>query len=217
MDALTFLQITVSFELPLPAFEMAKKRCSCQTIKHKPIRTERLQLREARKGDLDDFHEFFSNHDVMRYWAWSTHTTIDQTKSYLNVMMESSTNGDVEFVIVRPASNPLDHHSSTAASKEKVIGTAGIWDEGNGEIEIMLHRDYWGHGYMSEALTAMIPIFWQKGLEKLVADVDPRNEGSIKVLNKLGFVEAGSAKNTSETDIGWCDSVYLELRRPSNS
>lgn len=216
MEALTFLQITVSFKIPIPTFEMARKRCSGQTIKYKTIRTERLQLREARKGDLDDFHEFFSNPDVMRYWA-PTHTTIDQTKSYLNRMMEPSTNGDVEFVIVLPASNPLDHPSSTAVSKEKVIGTAGIWDEANGEIELMLHRDFWGHGYMSEALTAMIPIFWQKGLEKLVADVDPRNEGSLKVLNKLGFVEAGSAKNTSETDIGWCDSVYLELRRPSIS
>lgn len=194
---------------------MARKRCSSQTTKYRIIRTERLQLREARKGDLDDFHEFLSNRDVMRYWAWPTHTTREGTKSYLNRILKSSTNGNVEFVLVLPVSNPLDHHSSKTSSKEKVIGTAGIWDEATGEIELMLHRDYWGHGYMSEALTAMIPTFWQKGLEKLVADVDPRNEGSIKVLKKFGFVEAGSAKNTCETDIGWCDSVYLELRRPS--
>lgn len=215
MEALIILQIAVFFELPIPAFKMVRKRCSGQTIKYKTIRTERLQLREARKGDLDDFHEFLSNRDAMRYWAWPTHTTIDRTRSYLNEMMRSSTNGDVEFVIVLPGSSPLDHPSSTAASKEKVIGTAGIFDEANGEIELMLHRDYWGHGYMSEALSAMIPIFWQRGLEKLVADVDPRNEGSIKVLNQIGFVQTGSAKNTCETDIGWCDSLYLELRRPS--
>ena len=27
-----------------------------------------LTLREARISDLDDFHELFSNNDVMRYW-----------------------------------------------------------------------------------------------------------------------------------------------------
>ena len=78
----------------------------------------------------------------------------------------------------------------------------------------MLQRDYWGQGYMSETLTAMIPLFWQKGFPKLVADVDPRNGGSIKLFNGLGFVETGREKNTAETDVGWCDSIYLELWRP---
>lgn len=32
------------------------------------IRTLRLWLREARQSDLDDFHAFLSDADVMRYW-----------------------------------------------------------------------------------------------------------------------------------------------------
>lgn len=128
-------------------------------------------------------------------------------------MISSSTNGDVEFAIVLPAPRS-PNTSSTAVSKDKVIGTAGIWDEATGEIEFMLHRSYWDQGYMSEVLTTLIPTFWQRGVTKLVADVDPRNKGSIKVLNKFGFVERGREKNTFETDIGWCDSVFLELWRP---
>lgn len=189
---------------------MGRKRRSGQSIKHESIKTQRLQLREARKGDLNDFHELFSNRDVMQYWVSRTHTTIDQTKSYLNDMIASSVNGTLEFVIVLPASSRLDS-SSTAAGKDKVIGTAGIWDETKGEIEVMLHRDHWGQGYMSEALTALVPMFWEKGFERLIADVDPRNKGSLKLLNRFGFVESGRAKNTAETDLGWCDSVYLEL------
>ena len=122
-------------------------------------------------------------------------------------MIASSTNGHIEFVIVIPS-------PSTAVSKDKVIGTAGIWDEATGEIEFMLRRDYWAKGYMSEVLTTLIPMFWEKGVEKVFADVDPRNEGSMKVLNRFGFVETRREKNTFETDIGWCDSVFLELWRP---
>lgn len=128
-------------------------------------------------------------------------------------MIASSTNGNLEFVIVLPAPMPLGP-SSTIVSKEKIIGTAGIWDEATGEIELMLHSDYWAQGYMTEVLTTLIPILWQKGMQKLVADVDPRNNASIKVLNRFGFVETHRKKKTFETDIGWCNSVYLELWRP---
>ena len=117
------------------------------------------QLREARKSDLADFHEFFSDRDVMRYWTCPTHTSIDRTEWYLNDMITSSTNGESEFVIVLPAAISLDP-PSTVVSKDKVIGTVGIWDQTTGEIELMLHRDHWGQGYMKEALATLIPIFW---------------------------------------------------------
>ena len=194
---------------------MARICRSTHSIKHEPtksqsIRTQRLQLREARNSDLADIHEIFSSCDVMRYWAWPTHTSIDETNEYLQAMIASSTNGDIEFVIVLPTLDP----PSPALSKEKVIGTAGIWDEATGEIALMLHRDHWAKGYMSEILTTLIPGFWAQGVKKVFADVDPRNEGCIKVLTRLGFVETHREKNTCETDIGWCDSVYLELWRP---
>lgn len=41
----------------------------------------RLQLREAREGIMDDFHDFFSNREDMCYQTKPTHTTIDRTNS----------------------------------------------------------------------------------------------------------------------------------------
>ena len=184
-----------------------------QSSNGQSIKTKRLHLREARKSDLADFHELLSNNDVMRYWAWPTHTSFGQTTSYLNKMIAASTNGDIEFVIVLPAPKPFDP-SATAAGKDKVIGTAGIFDKATGEIELMLHHDYWSQGYMSEVLASLIPRFWQRGVTRLVADVDPRNYGSVKLLNRFGFVETHREMKTCETDIGWCDSIYLELWRP---
>lgn len=51
-------------------------------------------------------------------------------------------------------------------------------------------------------------------LERVKADVDPRNVGSLRVLEKLGFKEIGRAERTFETHLGWCDSVYLAVENP---
>lgn len=70
---------------------------------------------------------------------------------------------------------------------------------------------------MAEALTALLGpdgAFWKRGVEGVVADVDPRNEGSIGILRRFGFVETGREERTFETHLGWCDSVYLGLGGP---
>ena len=66
---------------------------------------------------------------------------------------------------------------------------------------------------MTEALEALLPYLWAQGLERIVADVDPRNESSIRLLKSFGFVETGRAERTFETGLGWCDSVYFALER----
>lgn len=65
---------------------------------------------------------------------------------------------------------------------------------------------------MSETLTALVPMLWQRGLEKLVADVDLRNEGNMRVLYRCCSVGTNMANHT-ETDGGWYESGYLELQR----
>ena len=69
---------------------------------------------------------------------------------------------------------------------------------------------------MAEAFTALLGpdgVFWERGVEWVVADVDPRNENCIGILTKYGFVETGRREKTLKTHLGWCDSVDLELRR----
>ena len=117
-------------------------------------------------------------------------------------MVRSPNNGKLDFVLV-------------LADSGAAIGKAGIWssaDHSKGpEIGLLLNREYWGQGFMFEALMALIPQFWKEGVEKVIADVDPRNERSLGLLRKCGFVEIGREERTMETHLGWCDSVFLEL------
>ena len=71
---------------------------------------------------------------------------------------------------------------------------------------------------MSETLEALLGrddgMLWKRGVERVVADVDPRNEASVGILTRrFGFRETGRAERTFETHLGWCDSVYLELKK----
>jgi RimJ/RimL family protein N-acetyltransferase len=51
-------------------------------------------------------------------------------------------------------------------------------------------------------------------LTELVADVDPDNEASLRLLERNGFIRTGFAKNTFEIGGKFFDSVYLALKRP---
>lgn len=161
------------------------------------ITTKRLILRRARMADLADLHAIFSHEKAMRYWDSLPFTDTMQTREILTGMIGASAEDSDDFVI---------------EYEGRAIGKAGCWRVP--EIGIILHPDHWGKGMAFEALSATIPhAFDAFTAEQLVADVDPRNAASVKLLARLGFVETGRAEKTIKVGDVWCDSVYLELTR----
>ncbi|KAL8719058.1 MAG: hypothetical protein Q9181_008115 [Wetmoreana brouardii] len=160
-------------------------------------------------SDLQDFHAFFSDDDVMRYCppgrSNAPHTDLAQTKKYLSNMVDSKWNGLCDFVI--------EYTPPSAAPK--VIGKIGLWD--GHEIGFMLGRLFWGKGLMTEAMSSFLPGLWDneemKDTKEIVADVDPRNAACISLLKKFGFRETGYRDKTYETHLGWCHSLDLKLER----
>lgn len=131
--------------------------------------------------------------------------TIHQSRSHLQEMISAPNNGISSFVIA-------------LESADCVIGKLAIWEPNTGEIGFLLHHSYWGKGYMAEAFAAFLQHLWSgkgRDVQILRADVDPRNEASLGILKKFGFVATGYKKNTIETHLGWCDSVYLALENPN--
>jgi len=158
--------------------------------------TERLRLRRARPEDLHALHAVLSHPAAMRYWSTPPHTAIDQTEAWLADMIEAT---DEDFVV--------EHLG-------RVIGKAGAYRLPN--VGYILHPDCWGSGLATEALGAVIAhIFASRAVDRLTADVDPRNTASIRLLEKLGFVETHRAARTWLVGGEWCDSVYLALDRPA--
>jgi len=161
------------------------------------LRTERLILRRARADDLDAMHAVLSDATAIRYWSHGPHEDIAKTKEWLDSMIDAPPGESDDFVIT------LDG---------EVIGKLGAWRLP--EIGFILRSDQWGRGYAAEAMGAFLDhIFRTREVEFLTADVDPRNLGSLRLLEDQGFVRSGFAKGTWTTHIGTCDSVYLRLDR----
>jgi len=60
------------------------------------------------------------------------------------------------------------------------------------ELSYGFRRDRWGRGYATEAALACVRHgFETMRVEKIVADVDPANTASSRVLDKCGFVRVG--------------------------
>jgi RimJ/RimL family protein N-acetyltransferase len=163
-----------------------------------PIRTERLLLRRAVPGDLPAFHEIMSDPRAMRYWSEPAHEKIEQTQGFVDFLCGCPGNGGDDWVI---------------EFRGRAIGKAGAWNPP--EVGFLLHPDHWGRGYMTEAMGTLIPrLFARHDVPALTADVDPRNAASLRLLDRLGFREAGRAERTMLWGDEWCDSVYLALPRP---
>jgi RimJ/RimL family protein N-acetyltransferase len=161
------------------------------------IVTSRLRLRRARMEDLPAIHAILRDPRAMLYWSTPPHATIDQSRAWLADMVAASSGETDDFVI--------EHEG-------RVIGKAGCWRLP--EIGFILHPDFWGKGLAREALEAAIDhIFAHHAIEAIVADVDPRNAASLRLLGGLGFVETGRADRTILVGDDWCDSIYLARPR----
>lgn len=162
------------------------------------LQTSRLRLRPAREDDLAALHAVLSHTEAMRFWSTPPHQDLETTRAWLQDMIAATPEASHDFVV--------EHQGA-------VIGKAGFYQLP--EIGFILHPDYWGRGLAREALEAVIAsVFANYPIPEIVADVDPRNAGSLAVLTRLGFVETGRAERTFLVGDTWCDSIYLSLARP---
>lgn len=159
------------------------------------LKTPRLILRAPRMEDAVDLHDVFSDPRAMAYWSEPPFKDLSQTEAFIAAMRGGDPAETVEFVIERDG---------------VAIGKAGFWRVP--EVGFILHPDHWGQGIGTEVLHGLLNHgFDDLGLERVIADVDPRNAASLALLAKLGFVETGREARTIEVAGVWCDSVYLRL------
>ena len=161
------------------------------------IRTERLVLRHARLEDLHDLHAILSDAVAMQWWSSLPHRTLAETEAWLDKMIVGNRAGAPDFVI---------------EWQGRAIGKAGFWQLP--DVGYILHPDTWGQGLAREAVgTAIDHVFNERLTEAVTADVDPANAGSIRLLERLGFAQTGSAQRTWDSGGVWKDSLYFALNR----
>jgi RimJ/RimL family protein N-acetyltransferase len=148
------------------------------------IKTPRLVLRWISEDDVDSLYEIFSDPQVMRYWS---------TTPFLNREAAAEMQRDI---VSGNLNDTMWKWGLALSDNNKLIGTCTLFNlnlsNGRAEIGYALGHNYWGNGYMNEALKALVKhAFEVVQLRRLEADVDPRNTSSIRTLERLGFQREG--------------------------
>jgi RimJ/RimL family protein N-acetyltransferase len=147
-----------------------------------PLRTERLSLRAYRSDDIENVVSMFGREDVSRYLNWEpmdreaatalVERRLHQTRIEHEgdgIVLVAEERDDGVFV------GELMLRMSSEASRQ-------------GEIGWSVHPDMQGRGYATEGAREMLRVgFEELGLHRIVAECDPRNEASIRVMEKLGM------------------------------
>lgn len=154
------------------------------------IASERVLVRLVAQSDLDAIFKVHSNEAVTRFLPYNTWQTMSDAHGWYERAKERHANQSaMQFVIV-------EKHSGAA------IGTCLLFnfDTGSGRAEIgySLGQDYWGAGYMQEALSALLGYaFGELGLRRLEAQIDPRNLSSGRLVTRMGFKKEGLLRQRS--------------------
>ncbi len=82
------------------------------------------------------------------------------------------------------------------------------------ELGYMLGRPWWGQGYMQEAITTLLNhAFTVMDLNRIEADVDPRNLASARMLERLHFRKEGHMRERWIVNGEVCDTDFFGLLR----
>jgi len=148
------------------------------------LATARLRMRPLRPGDAQQLFAIYSDAEFMRYWSSEPWQSIDRATQLIeNDMAELARGEHLRLGVFLSASGNLAGTCSLFHFNEQ---------SRRAEIGYGIARPHWRHGYMVEAVSALIDFaFSDLGLHRLEADIDPHNLASARSLGKLGFTREG--------------------------
>lgn len=167
---------------------------------------ERLELVWLTDDDVPAIYEIFGDPDVMKFWSSPSMESPDDARKYIDEIRQLF------------AARSLFQWGIRSRESGEVIGTCTIHrldaDNRRAELGIILSHASWGRGLATEALEALIGFAFDKlDLHRLEADIDPRNEGSLRLFEKQAFQREGLLRERWHLFGEVQDTVLLGLLR----
>ena len=165
----------------------------------KTITTERLVLRPHTMDDVHASYEMNLDPSVSRYTHDGGVVSLEEIERRIreDVLGDYSKHGYGRFAV-------------TLKDTGEFIGFCSIKyleDYKLNDLGYRLKHDYWGNGYATEASKASLEYgFNTLDLTEIFAFVLPKNERSIRVLDKLGFKKCGKVFE----DGAWAEKYIIE-------
>ncbi len=135
------------------------------------LNTERLIIRSFSENDGEDLYEYFSNPNVLKF---EPHKPFTKDEALAEAKWREN---DERFLAV-------------CLKSGKVIGNLYFskGDFETWEIGYVFNDKYWGNGYATESLSALLDYaFVSLNARRIIAKCDPKNTPSWKLLERVGM------------------------------
>lgn len=153
------------------------------------IETDRLILRTWTHEDADRLFDMFRRPEVAK-WSGNGEPmlAVDEARARIDRMPGRA--GDRSEAGVFAIERKDDGVVAGMGMLMPLPPSKGV-DRSDTEIGWHLHPDAWGHGFATEAATALVERAFEAGLSELYAVTDPDNGPSQAVCHRLGMDDIG--------------------------
>ena len=171
------------------------------------LQTERLLLRKQGLKDAPHLQQMRSSEQVMLYMDSDRHDDVQTSEAFISRNLESYEQKSGFFWVI------------TAAETGSYLGDIILRkiDRSNARAEIgyTLKPEFWGRGYMKEAMGAVIKFgFKDLQLHSIEANINPANTTSRNLLLKMGFLKEAYFRENYYYNGRFLDSeIYSLLER----
>jgi ribosomal-protein-alanine N-acetyltransferase len=146
------------------------------------LETERLRLRRIRYDDAERIYETWARDpEVTRYLTWQPHKSPEATRPIVERWVSDYDREDTfRWGIERKSDGAL-------------MGMIDVVDHRGGfpVLGYCSGKAYWNHGYMTEALKAVVEELFSAGFPKILIEAVKENIASNRVIEKAGFAFTG--------------------------
>lgn len=169
------------------------------------LRTDRLILKKLDRRDAEVLYRYRSKEEVLKFQSFHPRS-LQHVEEFFEDLAEVPDVEDTWF--------QLGIHLK---EEKKLIGDLGLHFLPDGcqvEIGYSLDPCYQGKGYATEAIKEILKYLFEK-LQKhrVTASVDPLNENSIRLLERLGFRREAHFIKGLFYEGAWVDDVIYAMLR----
>jgi len=156
------------------------------------IETPDLVLREIRPEDAPSYFALCSDPAVMKTFGVPVHVDQSETERLIHFLDQALQ----EEKMIRWGI------ALKGQGDDRLIGDVGFWrfvkERSRAEVGAKLAREYWSGGLMTQALAAVVDFgLTRMDLNTVEANVDPKNPGAVRLVEKVGFVQEGLLREHS--------------------
>jgi [ribosomal protein S5]-alanine N-acetyltransferase len=175
----------------------------------RPLRTERLVLRQILASDAQEILFLRSDERVMEFICRERAQTINDAIAFITRINDSlQSDAGITWGI-------------SLKDEDTLIGTIGFYrlvkEHFRAEVGYLLHPDHWGKGIMTEALETVVHYgFHTLNFHTIEADLDPNNTGSKRILEKAGFIQEGHFKENYYYKGVFLDTLVYSKIKPKD-